>query len=234
MFGCIVAGRLVQTNLQQVDVNKYVFELTDPHAINHLVVFLLGTIPFESGYAATVHFHRAETQTWQLLGMLSNTKPSAIFRLRPGNAKPTSFPIAMMSDSETLSTKNQGTSIAAGPSGSATLGISIEPLASVEAQVAQLYQSTVTPSSTVGALVPHKPTAAVDHLLPAQQQAIMIPLVKKVMENLYNFVTSFIASGQPGPGTNPDNQSIPIKAFETWYRNVEHKLQMSPDFLNQP
>ncbi|KAJ1964973.1 hypothetical protein IWQ62_002781 [Dispira parvispora] len=226
MFGCIVAGRLVQTNLQQVDVNKYVFELADPQAINHLVVFLLGTIPFEPGYAATVHFHRAETQTWQLLGMLSNTKPSAIFRLRPGNTNPAPFPAAMMN--ETLSTTNQGT---AAPGSSATLGISIEPLASVEAQVAQLHQSTNPP--TTGSLVLHKPTAAVDQLLPAQQQAIVTPLVKKVMENLYNFVTSFIASGQSGPGANPDNQTIPIKAFETWYRNVERKLQMNPDFLNQ-
>ena len=56
MFGCIVAGRLVQTNMQQVDASKYLFELTDPSSINHLVVFLTGLQAFPPGYAATVHF----------------------------------------------------------------------------------------------------------------------------------------------------------------------------------
>jgi hypothetical protein len=57
----------VQTNLQQVDVNKYVFELSDAQLINHIVVFLLGTIPFEPGYAATVHLLWPNKE-WQLLG----------------------------------------------------------------------------------------------------------------------------------------------------------------------
>ncbi|KAJ2583977.1 hypothetical protein EV177_010117, partial [Coemansia sp. RSA 1804] len=107
MFGCIVAGRLVQTNLQQVDVNKYVFELSDAHSINHIVVFLLGTIPFEPGYAATVHL-LWPNKSWQLLGVLSNDKPSAIFRLK--------------------STLTPEEAAARMPSTSAELGISIEPL----------------------------------------------------------------------------------------------------------
>lgn len=57
----------MQTNLQQVDVNKYVFELSDAQNINHIVVFLLGTIPFEPGYAATVHLLWPNKE-WQLLG----------------------------------------------------------------------------------------------------------------------------------------------------------------------
>ncbi|KAF9319209.1 hypothetical protein BG003_009669 [Podila horticola] len=70
MFGCIVAGRLVQTNLQQVDVNKFTFQLDDAENINHIVVFLLGTIPFQPGYAATVHL-LWPNKTWQLLGVSS-------------------------------------------------------------------------------------------------------------------------------------------------------------------
>jgi len=49
MFGCIVAGRLVQTNLQQVAENKYLFALADPFHIKHLCVFLLGTVPLPPG-----------------------------------------------------------------------------------------------------------------------------------------------------------------------------------------
>ena len=58
----------VQTNLQQVDVNKYVFELTDAQAINHIVVFLLGTIPFQPGFGATVHLLWPNKE-WQFLGV---------------------------------------------------------------------------------------------------------------------------------------------------------------------
>lgn len=53
MFGCIVAGRLVQTNLRQVDQTKFLFDLSDPHSINHIVIFMLGTQPFPEGYSAT-------------------------------------------------------------------------------------------------------------------------------------------------------------------------------------
>jgi hypothetical protein len=43
MFGCVVAGRLLQTNLQQVNETHALFELPAASAINHISVFLLGT-----------------------------------------------------------------------------------------------------------------------------------------------------------------------------------------------
>ncbi|KAJ7121056.1 hypothetical protein C8R44DRAFT_171579 [Mycena epipterygia] len=81
MFGCCVAGRLLQTNLQQVDETHALFELPAASSINHICVFLLGTVPFPEGYGCTVHFYWPG-KGFQLLGMLSNEKPSAIFRLR--------------------------------------------------------------------------------------------------------------------------------------------------------
>ncbi|EEB97838.1 hypothetical protein MPER_02756 [Moniliophthora perniciosa FA553] len=59
MFGCCVAGRPLQMNLQQVDETHALFELPNASTINHVCVFLLGTIPFPDGYGATVHFHWA-------------------------------------------------------------------------------------------------------------------------------------------------------------------------------
>ena len=55
MFGCVCAGRMVQTNIIQLDPQKYMFELQDATNINHLVVFLLNQ-PFPLGFGATVHF----------------------------------------------------------------------------------------------------------------------------------------------------------------------------------
>ena len=43
MFGCCVAGRLLQTNLQQLDETHAAFELPSAETINHICVFLLGT-----------------------------------------------------------------------------------------------------------------------------------------------------------------------------------------------
>ncbi|KAL0089811.1 hypothetical protein J3Q64DRAFT_1675495 [Phycomyces blakesleeanus] len=197
MFGCIAAGRLVQTNLQQVDVNKYVFELSDAHTINHIVVFLLGSIPFEAGYAATVHLQWPNTD-WQLLGMLSNDKPSAIFRIRKNDLS-----------------LNQ-------PPSSATLGISIEPIEVVQQQVANLT------------------------LQPRQQQLVRPganltqagTLSQRILENLYNYVTSFAVQEvpfQPGGmvvGQVVEQGFIPLKVFQTWFENLGRKLTNNPDYLS--
>ncbi|OMJ08348.1 Protein OPI10-like protein [Smittium culicis] len=115
MFGCIVAGRLIQTNIEQVGESQYVFNLQNSESINHIVVFLLGTIPFEQGYAATVHF-KWPTKDWICLGVLTNEKPSAIFKLK---------------SLDHLSSENASaiTSI---------LGISIEPIHQVEAAYSAL------------------------------------------------------------------------------------------------
>ena len=97
MFGCCVAGRLLQTNLQQIDETHACFELPNAETINHICVFLIGTgaswptyftscsitdqirppagladsditVPFPEGYGATVHFFWPG-KGFQLLGM---------------------------------------------------------------------------------------------------------------------------------------------------------------------
>ncbi len=88
MFGCCVAGRLMQTNLQQIDETHACFELPVAETINHICVFLLGTgawfnieqrqqlphstsctiVPFPEGYGATVHLFWPG-KGFQLLGM---------------------------------------------------------------------------------------------------------------------------------------------------------------------
>ncbi|KAI8901338.1 hypothetical protein BC833DRAFT_578366 [Globomyces pollinis-pini] len=58
------------------------FELMDASSINHIVIFLLGQ-PFPEGFGATVHFLWPSTTnpSWVFLGILTNDKPSAIFKL---------------------------------------------------------------------------------------------------------------------------------------------------------
>ncbi|KAI1242093.1 Protein Hikeshi, partial [Lamprotornis superbus] len=84
MFGCLVAGRLVQAAPQQVAEDKFVFDLPDYENINHVVVFMLGTIPFPDGMGGSVYFcypDQSGMAVWQLLGFVTNEKPSAIFKI---------------------------------------------------------------------------------------------------------------------------------------------------------
>ncbi|XP_036401660.1 protein Hikeshi [Megalops cyprinoides] len=84
MFGCLVAGRLVQTDAQQVASDKFVFNLPDYENVNHVVVFMLGTVPFPAGMGGAVYFSFPDSTgapVWQLLGFITNEKPSAIFKI---------------------------------------------------------------------------------------------------------------------------------------------------------
>ncbi|KAJ2454818.1 hypothetical protein EV183_001237 [Coemansia sp. RSA 2336] len=191
MFGCIVAGRLVQTNLQQVDVNKYVFELPEAQSINHIVVFLLGTVPFEPGYAATVHL-LWPNKDWQVLGVLSNDKPSAIFRLKA----------------------TAGSQYANMTGINAELGISIEPIQSIEQQM-----------QGQGALVPVTSQSGSVSLQTAKQFA------ERTLQNLYDYATSFATKPDASMGmlgSGAPVQVLPVKVFEDWYSAFLRKLQRDP------
>jgi len=174
MFGCCVAGRLPQTNLNQVDETHATFSIPNASSVGHIVVFLLGTVPFPPGYAATIHFEWPG-RGFQLLGKLSNEKPSAIFRLR--GTHPDAQP-------------NAGTDV------TATLGISIEPLEVVQAQVASLP----TPSSVAAA--PADPTV----------------LAERIVKHLFNHLSSF--ETQVGPQT-----MVPLGVIQKWYDNLMNKLR---------
>jgi len=86
MFGLIASGRLVSTNWEQISETNCVAELTDADSVNHIVTFLTGQAPFPEGLGGAVYFAwpdltGAGAPNWHLLGHISNTKPSAIFRI---------------------------------------------------------------------------------------------------------------------------------------------------------
>ncbi|KAG0372539.1 hypothetical protein BGX24_000127 [Mortierella sp. AD032] len=245
MFGCIVAGRLVQTNLQQVDVNKFTFQLDDAEAINHIVVFLLGTMPFQQGSAATVHL-LWPNKTWQLLGMLSNEKASAIFRLKANGSKSTTAQHSTGATVSDMSMDTPTTTATTAPI-TATLGISIEPIDEVMSQIATLSS---IPSTTFNipsnALVPLSSASTTTTASPDSVAAV----AQKVMSHLYNHVTSFATAVVPqgstvlvptgGPGSamgvlanQADMSFLPVRAFNDWFQNVIRKAKADPMFLTR-
>ena len=121
MFGVIVSGRLVQTDFQNIDSSKFLTNIPDADSINHIVVFLTGAQPFPDGLGGSVYFSWPDPSaapSWQLLGFITNMKPSAIFKiskLKPDINSTTPFGVQPISHV-------------------AQIGISIEPLQQLELQ----------------------------------------------------------------------------------------------------
>jgi protein Hikeshi len=132
---------------------------------------------------------------FQLLGGLSNSKPSAIFALK-GKTQ-----ISSLTD----------------PSPTITLGISIEPLPAVDAQL-QSLQST---SMIVARAAP--PTTVI---------------AQRIGRYLFNFLSGFVTENLP-PGTmslgqvRTERTYIPLKAFEDWWGKFNHKVESDPGFLER-
>ncbi|KAJ3512346.1 hypothetical protein NLJ89_g3578 [Agrocybe chaxingu] len=194
MFGCCVAGRLLQTNIVQVDETHAYFELPNASTINHVCVFLVGTVPFPDGFGAAVHFYWPG-KGFQLLGMISNEKPSAIFRLRGA------FNIASTSTAQdrfsTFSQYQQGQDV------TAILGISIEPLDQIQAQLQSLQSSSFALVRANG----NAPDATV--------------LAERIVKNLLNYLSGFM-----GGGVGPE-VLVPMNIIQRWYDAILGKIRAS-------
>lgn len=214
MFGCVVAGRPVQTNIQAIDDHQFVFVIPSVRSVNHLVVFLLPDTVLPPIYAATVHARFPGGQNFQLLGAISAKKPSAIFRVKGG--------LGADADDMVDATNDDG------GLGDLTLGISVEPAEAVEQQLAALAatNTTTTAANTkdanvvAGSLVKHKPPPNT------------LFLARKIIENAFNFLGSF-AQGGGGVRSGSLEEVVPLKAFRDWWVKFEKKVEYDPSFLER-
>ncbi|KAH3886071.1 protein Hikeshi-like [Dreissena polymorpha] len=134
MFGILVSGRLVQTECQLVSENQVLFNIPEADNINHIVVFMTGQVSFPEGYGGAVYFSwpSSSGQSWMLLGHITNSKPSAIFKitnLKPSDANNSSHPFGDMDAESHL----------------AQIGISLE----LESQLQQQTPATFANTSRV-------------------------------------------------------------------------------------
>ncbi|KAI0689768.1 DUF775-domain-containing protein [Cerioporus squamosus] len=194
MFGCLVAGRPLQTNLQQIDETHAIFELPAAGSINHVCVFLLGTVPFPEGFGATVHFFWPG-KGFQLLGMLSNEKPSAIFRLRGTYSAQSTNAHAVFTDAASDAAPSDVT---------AFLGLSIEPLPQIMAEVAALPSAVAKSSAN-----------------PVADATLM---AERIVRHLFNYLSSFVG-GNPS-ALSPDIM-VPMGMIAKWYENFLTKVRNS-------
>ncbi|KAL2726758.1 protein OPI10 [Vespula squamosa] len=132
MLGIIVSGRLVQTDFQQIGENQFLITVPDADNINHIVVFLTGTVPFPDGMGGAVYFSWPDSNAppnWQFLGFISNVKPSAIFK------------ISTLKKNHEFENSNLGIFGVGKISHVAQIGISVDPLNVIEQQAATVSET---------------------------------------------------------------------------------------------
>eukprot|EP01117_Protostelium_nocturnum_P008119 TRINITY_DN2895_c0_g1_i1.p1 TRINITY_DN2895_c0_g1~~TRINITY_DN2895_c0_g1_i1.p1 ORF type:complete len:216 (+),score=64.56 TRINITY_DN2895_c0_g1_i1:118-765(+) len=208
MFGCIVAGRLVQATPQMVSENKYMFLLENGSSINHLVVFLTGQTPLPQGYGAGIYFGWPPYSDWKFLGFISNEKPSVVFKV--GQSSPSVHVNHGLVEVEMASAE---------PNVTVQLGISLELLSTLEAQV---QQKKVAAGVNSGALVVANSGIGGGSGL---SMADMAKFATKTLQNLRDYALSFAV--KPA-GANVE--AIPTDTFTKWYNSYAAKCQKDPDF----
>ncbi|KAH8090327.1 hypothetical protein HD553DRAFT_302146 [Filobasidium floriforme] len=202
MFGCICAGRLVQTNLQQVNDTSFVFSIERANEINHLTVFLLGTVPFPDGYGASVHF-QFPGRDFVTLGTLTNDRPSSIYRVRPFQPQPQAQDPSLMT---------------------ATLGIQIVPLDQVQAIAASLKTPGTIDAAGSGSASGTGATNTAGALVRAGTGAGSTDvgrIAEKIVKNLFNYLHSF----EGAPQTLTPQTPIPLGVFQKWYEGFLNKIK---------
>ncbi|KAJ9644639.1 hypothetical protein H2199_003602 [Coniosporium tulheliwenetii] len=205
MFGVIVSGRPVYTESQPVSPTSVAFALPAAPAFSHIVVFLLpgASLPADTG--AAVYVQLPGSTDFKLLGAIANEKQSAIFKINNTGASLNAGLDDAMTDEGAPST---------GADGIITLGISVEPAAQIATALASL-KSTAQPSTGL-------------ELARAQAQsgAVASPvttkiLAQRIIRNAFNFLASF------------GSETVPLKAFQEWWKKFEAKVERDPGFLER-
>ncbi|KAK6495459.1 hypothetical protein TWF481_003477 [Arthrobotrys musiformis] len=224
MFGCICAGRQVQTNLQIVSQTEFLFVLPSAQTVNHIVVFLLPDTQLPPDYAATVYF-QWPGKPFQLLGGLSMEKQSAIFRLK-GNSNTQGIPGTNASDNMVDEPGFGG-----GENVVAQLGISIEPIGQAQQKLMMLpahLSALSAPSNShpSGNALVSAPTAADSNTLAHRDNAATLTLARRIIKNAFNYLGSF-SSGPPG------SEMVPMREFQSWWNKFEGRLARDSSFLER-
>ena len=204
MFGILCGGRPVDTNVTQVEPNKFVYQIKEASKINHMAIFLLPGAGLPTGLAASV-YAQLPGKDFALLGALTETKQSAIFKFNVQTESASHNEVDMMMDDEEAAGTDQV---------EITIGISLEPQAQVEAQLAAIKQAQLSKQKL---LLPAQPAVAA----PSDPNDIA-SLANKIVAHAYNYMSSFV-NGQG---------QVPIKAFDDWWNKFKSKLALDPSFLS--
>jgi hypothetical protein len=207
MFGLIISGRPVDAAPQQITEAQYAFRIQPNPPFHHIVVFILPGTQLPPDTAATVYVQIPPSQEFKLLGGIGPGKESAIFKV--SGVKSGTGPTD--ADGDVMADDSMGAVAAAG--GEIVVGISIEPAAQVESQLATLKNSQTQQSGSSTAMVRLNSGTG--------GRVTTKVLAQRIIGNAFNFLASF------------GSDTVPLKAFQEWWKKFEHKVELDPSFLER-
>ena len=215
MFGVIVSGRPVLTAFDKISDTQIKFSIPSQPAFNHLVVFALPGAVLPVDAAAACYLQLSPTDDFKLLGAISNEKQSAIFKIRTTSASTAMHGVGTV-DEDMMT---DGTDQQSGGQHTITLGISLEPVAQVQTNLAQAK------ASQAGAGTGQELVKAGSMIQTAKSPMSTKILAQRIISNAFNFLSSFASGGS--------NDVVPLKSFEEWWKKFEKKIELDPGFLER-
>lgn len=212
MFGLIISGRPVDAAAQALTEAQYAFRIQPSPTFSHIVVFVLPGAQLPPDTAASVYIQMPPAQDFRFLGGIGPGKESAIFKVtgvKQGMVPANLDADAMTDDTGAMS--NDGGALAGGAD--IVVGVSIEPAAQVEQQVISLKTGQAQPYAPSNALV--RLNSGTDRRMTTKV------LAQRIIGNAFNFLASF------------GSDTIPLKAFEEWWKKFEKKVELDPGFLER-
>ena len=211
MFGLIISGRPVDAAPQQITEAQYAFRIQPGPPFSHIVVFILPGTQLPPDTAATVYVQIPPSQEFRLLGGIGPGKESAIFKVtgvKQGGG-PTDADGDVMTD-DPAAAANAG---APATGGDIVVGVSIEPAAQVESQLANLKSSQVQQQGASTAMVRMNSGTG--------GRTTTKVLAQRIIGNAFNFLASF------------GSETVPLRAFRDWWTKFEKKIELDPSFLER-
>ncbi|KAL8930902.1 MAG: hypothetical protein Q9208_000003 [Pyrenodesmia sp. 3 TL-2023] len=214
-FGIILPSRPVITNPLTVSSTQYAFQLPSSPSFSHIVVFLVpgNALPSDTLAAVYIQFPGPNSE-FKLLGAIGNEKQTAIFRVNNGSADPETSTQGNMGDEMSDTTIPTTNNINPNITQQITIGISIEPAATIQAQLAALQSSSSSSALVVANKRPSPVTTKV--------------LAQRIIKNAFNFLASF--AGQTTVG---GEEMVPLRSFRSWWEKFERKVENDPGFLER-
>lgn len=188
MFGVFIPSRPIIPELNTISPNQFAISIPTTPTFHNIGVFLHPNQLLPADTAAGVYMQLPGEAGFKFLGAIANEKPSALFKVNlPGNAN---------------------ANLNGGSSGEINLGVSVEPVQNIQAQMAQLQQTQHQQGE--------KPRGPDTRLL-----------AQRIIKNAFNFLAGF--AGNTANGV----EVVPLKSFQDWWGKFERRVQNDPGFLER-
>jgi len=242
MFGCCVAGRLLQTNLQQIDETKAAFELPSAETINHICVFLLGTGEYYRSCAMvqpilTVRFKcRSRMDTARPSTFSGQVKASSCsacayfeflcsFLLSSSPAIVIDYPThdrgtyRLSNEKPSAIFRLRGNFVSQSSSSQVAFSNPEQPTTAAPGGVTAVLGISIEPLPQILEQVSALPSA-VPKPVPASSDGAI--LAEKIIKHLFNYISGFVS----GSGTSFSPESmVPMSVIARWYESFLSKVR---------